>query len=155
MSLIYWTSTTGCNSSAVVYNHGGTSWVTGPTSFDSLALDDLNRAVYSRIGGHPMTQSDKTLTCVECGAGFTFTAGEQEFFAARGYTNEPKRCPACRDARRGQQGGVRQGGVREMYPAVCAECGSETTVPFRPRGDRPVYCSDCFSRMRDTSPRSF
>ena len=99
--------------------------------------------------------TDKSLTCVECGATFSFTVGEQEFFAARGYTNEPKRCPGCRDARRGQQGGFRQGGVREMYPAVCAECGAETTVPFRPRGDRPVYCSDCFSRIRDTSPRSF
>ena len=104
-----------------------------------------------------MTMSDKTLTCVECGAGFTFTAGEQEFFASKGYTNEPKRCPECRDARRSQQRGGGGGGgggggygqgFREMHPAVCAQCGIDTTVPFRPRGDRPVYCSDCFSRMR-------
>ena len=101
-----------------------------------------------------MTLADKTLTCVECGSVFTFTSGEQEFFASKGYTNEPKRCPSCREARKSQQRGY-SSGMREMHPAVCAECGVETTVPFRPRGDRPVYCSDCFSKMRDTSPRSF
>lgn len=101
-----------------------------------------------------MTLSDKTLSCVECGMEFTFTAGEQEFFASKGYTNEPKRCPTCREARKAQPRGGYQG-VREMHPAVCAECGQDTTVPFRPRGDRPVYCSDCFSRMRDTAPRSY
>ncbi len=94
--------------------------------------------------------SDKTLTCVECGYDFTFTVGEQEFFASRGFTNEPSRCPQCRVARRSQQGGG--GGfdrpAREMHPAVCAQCGADTMVPFRPRGDRPVYCSDCFSSMR-------
>ncbi len=100
-----------------------------------------------------MTMSDKTLTCNECGSPFTFTAGEQEFFASKGYVNEPKRCPTCRQSRRAQQRGYYQEGVREMYPVVCAECGIETTVPFRPRGDRPVYCSDCFSRMRDSNPR--
>ena len=100
------------------------------------------------------TLSDKTLTCVECGGAFTFTVGEQEFFASKGYTNEPKRCPNCRDARKSQQQGggggygFGGGGTREMHPAVCAQCGVETTVPFRPRGDRPVYCSDCFSSMR-------
>ncbi len=101
-----------------------------------------------------MTLSDKTLTCVECGSGFTFTAGEQEFFQSKGYTNEPKRCPTCRESRRSQQRGYGFG-MREMHPAVCAQCGVDTTVPFRPRGDRPVYCSDCFSRMRDTGPRGF
>ena len=95
-----------------------------------------------------MAISDKSLTCVDCGAAFTFTSGEQEFFASRGYTNEPKRCPECRGARRGQQRGFGGGGAREMHPAVCAQCGVDTMVPFRPRGDRPVYCSDCFSAMR-------
>ena len=102
-----------------------------------------------------MTLADKTLTCLDCGAMFTFTVGEQEFFASRGYTNEPKRCPTCREARKGQQRSYRQVGEREMHPAVCAQCGAETTVPFRPRGDRPVYCSDCFSRIRDTVPRNY
>jgi CxxC-x17-CxxC domain-containing protein len=94
-----------------------------------------------------MAISDKSLTCVECGAPFIFTAGEQEFFASRGYTNEPKRCPECRGARRNAQRGF-GGGEREMHPAVCAQCGVDTMVPFRPRGDRPVYCSDCFSALR-------
>ena len=99
-----------------------------------------------------MALADKSLTCVECGAPFTFTSGEQEFFASRGYTNEPKRCPECRSARKNQQRGGSGGGFggapREMHPVVCAQCGIDTMVPFVPRGDRPVYCSDCFSTMR-------
>jgi len=92
--------------------------------------------------------SEKTLTCTECGVAFAFTVGEQEFFASKGYTNEPKRCPTCRETRRPRQGGSYTRGPREMHPAVCAQCGAQTQVPFQPRGDRPVYCSDCFSRMR-------
>ena len=94
-----------------------------------------------------MALEDKTLECMECGSSFTFTAGEQEFFASKGYTNEPKRCPNCRESRRSQQQGFRQF-PREMHPAVCAQCGADTMVPFRPRGDRPVYCSDCFSEQK-------
>lgn len=95
-----------------------------------------------------MALADKTLTCSDCGATFIFTTGEQEFFASRGYTNEPKRCPECRGARRNQPRGGDGYSQREMHPAVCAQCGVDTMVPFRPRGDRPVYCSDCFSAMR-------
>ena len=97
------------------------------------------------------TYSDKTLTCRECGAAFAFTAGEQEFFAQKGFTNEPSRCPECRAARKQGRGagGYADDGYgrreREMFPAVCAECGKDTMVPFRPREDRPVYCSDCFA----------
>ncbi len=91
--------------------------------------------------------SDKTLTCRDCGAAFTFTVGEQEFFAQKGYTNEPGRCPACRATGRSQPRGFNRG-PREMHPAICAQCGAATQVPFLPRGDRPVYCSDCFSRVR-------
>ena len=94
-----------------------------------------------------MALADKDLTCVECAAGFIFTVGEQEFFASRGYTNEPKRCPDCRNARKNQQRGD-SGGPREMHPVVCAQCGTDTMVPFVPKGDRPVYCSDCFTAMR-------
>ena len=103
-----------------------------------------------------MAFTDKSLTCVECAATFTFTASEQEYFASRGYTNEPKRCPSCREARRASRGGYgasRGTGRREMFPAVCAQCGKETMVPFQPRGDRPVYCSDCFTRIRTESFR--
>ena len=98
-----------------------------------------------------MAISDKDMTCKDCGAAFVFTVGEQEFFASKGFTNEPTRCPACRGSRRNQQGGFgggSGGGQREMHPAVCAQCGTDTMVPFLPRGDRPVYCSDCFSDMR-------
>ena len=102
-----------------------------------------------------MAISDKTLTCVECGYEFTFTVGEQEFFASRGFTNEPKRCPEHRAARKSQQRGYgdSDGPAREMHPAVCAQCGKDTMVPFRPSGERPVYCSDCFSEVKTRSYR--
>lgn len=104
-----------------------------------------------------MAISDKPLTCVECGYAFTFTVGEQEFFASKGFTNEPSRCPQCRAARKNQQrggfGGGSGGGAREMHPAVCAQCGTDTMVPFKPRGDRPVYCSDCFGAMNTSNRR--
>ncbi len=101
-----------------------------------------------------MALADKELTCVECGGPFIFTVGEQEFFSSRGYTNDPKRCSPCRGARKSQQRasgggfGGGGGGAREMHPVVCDQCGVDTMVPFVPRGDRPVYCSDCFSSIR-------
>ena len=67
---------------------------------------------------------DKTLVCKDCGKEFVWTAGEQEFYASRGFENQPQRCKPCRDARK-----------------ACK-------VPFQPREDRPVYCSDCFARMK-------
>jgi CxxC-x17-CxxC domain-containing protein len=95
--------------------------------------------------------TDRTLNCVECGAEFVFTADDQEFHARKGY-QEPKRCPNCRQARRqdrgGGGGGGGYGGSRQMYDAVCDNCGQNTQVPFLPRQDRPVYCSDCFSKMK-------
>jgi len=93
-----------------------------------------------------VSYTDRTLTCVECGAEFTFSAEDQEYHASRGFTNEPKRCTSCREARRGSGGRGYGTGERQMYPAVCAECGQSTEVPFEPRGDRPVYCRDCFSK---------
>ncbi len=97
-----------------------------------------------------ITMQDKTLTCRDCGREFTFTASEQEFFAQKGFTNEPGRCPECRAARKAQNGGSASYGrsERQMYPAVCAECGKETQVPFQPHDDRPGYCSDCFATKR-------
>jgi CxxC-x17-CxxC domain-containing protein len=90
---------------------------------------------------------DKTLTCRECGQQFVFTQGEQDFYAQRGYTNEPGRCPDCRAARKAQRSSEGGGGGygREMFPAVCSACGRETQVPFRPTSGKPVYCSDCFA----------
>ncbi len=132
-----------------------------------------------------MSYADKTLTCRDCGTQFVFTAGEQEFYAQKGFTNEPTRCPSCRQARK-QSGGGRSGGgysdrdsyssggysdrdsyggggyggrrssgggrgfggEREMHTATCANCGKEAKVPFLPRGDKPVYCDDCFQQQR-------
>ena len=96
-----------------------------------------------------MSFNDKTLTCTDCGANFVFSAEEQEQFQARGYTNEPKRCPECRATRKAKSlnGNSSYGQRREMFPAVCAQCGKDTQVPFQPRGDRPVYCNDCFRAM--------
>ncbi len=109
--------------------------------------------------------NDKTLTCRDCGVSFVFTASEQEFYASKGFTNEPSRCPSCRASRKRSRdggdygsGGYSSGGYssgggyerreRQMYPAVCAQCGKDTKVPFQPRNDRPVYCSDCFETQR-------
>ena len=93
-----------------------------------------------------MSYEDKNLTCQDCGSTFVFSADDQSYHAEKGYQNEPKRCPDCRSARRSGGGGGYGGGAREMHPAVCAQCGKDTEVPFRPSGDRPVYCSDCFSK---------
>ncbi len=110
-----------------------------------------------------LSYADKTLTCRDCGQAFVFTTGEQEFHASKGFTNEPGRCPDCRAARkaeRGGSGGYSSGGYssggygsgggygrqeREMFSATCSSCGNEARVPFQPRGDKPVYCSDCFT----------
>ena len=132
-----------------------------------------------------MSYADRVLTCRDCGQSFVFTAGEQEFHASKGFENDPSRCADCRATRKASRGGgsgyggggyggggYSSGGYssgggyggggggydrseRTMYTAVCSECGQEARVPFQPRGDRPVYCSDCFSRQRGGSSRSY
>lgn len=111
-----------------------------------------------------MSFVDKSLTCRDCKQSFTFTAGEQEFYANKGLQNEPVRCPSCRSTRKSsrpsepEEGYVRYGVFasfggrtpRQMHPATCAECGMMTEVPFQPRGDRPVYCSACYTKVRGT-----
>jgi len=97
--------------------------------------------------------TDERLTCTDCGAEFVFTAGEQEFFASKGFQNKPNRCPDCRAARKAQRGSsgsssTRSYGAREMYSVTCSECGQTAEVPFQPRGDKPVYCRDCYARQR-------
>ena len=102
-----------------------------------------------------MAYEDRNLTCVECNSEFVFSADDQQFHSERGY-QEPKRCPSCRQARRGGGGGGGygggggggHGGPRQMYDAVCADCGNACQVPFEPTQDRPVYCSDCFSKYK-------
>ena len=95
--------------------------------------------------------ADLTLACRDCGQAFTYTSGEQDFYASRGFS-EPSRCPDCRAARKAQRdgggyssyGSSRSG--REMFAATCSSCGQEAQVPFQPSGDKPVYCSSCFQQ---------
>jgi len=112
-----------------------------------------------------VTYTDQVITCTDCGIDFVFSASEQAFFAEKGFSSAPKRCSSCRAQRRAAGGGAGassygdgggyggNGGYarapREMHDAVCARCGNDTQVPFRPTGARPVYCSDCFRMMRD------
>jgi len=91
--------------------------------------------------------ADKTLTCRECGRNFVFTVGEQEFYQTRGLQHEPARCPECRASRRRYGGNYSR--PRIMYKATCASCGCETEVPFEPREGRPVYCGDCYAKIRE------
>lgn len=94
-----------------------------------------------------MTYQDKDLTCKECGAGFSFTASEQAFYAEKGFQNEPSRCPECRAARKAQSGRSNNSGFRqqrEMFDTTCSQCGVATQVPFKPTAGKPVYCRDCF-----------
>ena len=86
---------------------------------------------------------DKTLVCKDCGNEFVFTAGEQAFYAERGFQNEPKACKDCRNARKNATRAP-----REFFTATCARCGGEAKVPFQPKSDRPVFCSECFAQMR-------
>ena len=101
-----------------------------------------------------MSFEDKSLQCADCGATFTFSVEEQEFFASKGYTNEPKRCLSCREARKAERYGSSSGygyrPQRQMFPAICAQCAKETEVPFEPREGRPVYCSDCYNKVKQS-----
>ena len=96
-----------------------------------------------------MALQDKTLTCRECGQEFIFTIGEQEFYLSRSLMNEPRRCPECRVARRRERRGG-YGDSGRSYPAVCAACGVETTVPFEPTEGRPVYCKECYAKVKES-----
>lgn len=94
---------------------------------------------------------DLQLTCSDCGQDFVFTAADQAFFRERGYS-APKRCKNCRQAKKNdQQGGGGYGGgggyrssASSGTSVICAGCGQQTTVPFEPRGDRPVFCRSCY-----------
>ncbi|HHV93554.1 MAG TPA: zinc-binding protein [Firmicutes bacterium] len=92
---------------------------------------------------------DKVLVCRDCGREFVFSAGEQAFYQEKGFQHDPVRCPECRRSRKEQRSGGAQARQREMFAAVCADCGAETEVPFRPQLDRPVYCRSCFAKHRN------
>jgi CxxC-x17-CxxC domain-containing protein len=123
------------------------------------------RAVRS-TGAVSDMSADTTLTCRDCGKAFTFTSGEQDFYASRGFS-EPTRCPDCRAARKAQRdsgshsggygssagsGGNR--GTREMFSVTCSSCGQQAQVPFQPTGAKPVYCSSCYEQRRDSDRSS-
>ena len=108
-----------------------------------------------------MSYSDRTLTCADCGVEFIHSAADQEFYTQKGFASDPKRCPSCRASRRqtressggfdvreigGPRGYERGAPTREYFAVLCSECGNQAQVPFRPRMDRPVYCSDCFRK---------
>jgi CxxC-x17-CxxC domain-containing protein len=103
--------------------------------------------------------TDVTLSCKECGEEFIWTEGEQRFYASKGLVNQPARCWNCRSTRRAA---MTTDGTstdppsrqRVAYPVQCEQCGRATTVPFVPRGDRPVYCSSCFTQARTATPVS-
>lgn len=95
-----------------------------------------------------MSFQDKSLLCQDCGTTFVFSSDEQDLFQTRGYTNEPKRCPECRQAKKTRNGHSGSGTGRQMFPVTCSECGQNTEVPFEPRNDRPVYCSECYRKVR-------
>ena len=86
---------------------------------------------------------DKTLVCKDCGAEFVFTAGEQEFYAEKGFVNEPQRCKACRQARKNASKPA-----RELFETTCAECGGVAKIPFQPMEGKSYYCSDCFAKRK-------
>jgi CxxC-x17-CxxC domain-containing protein len=98
-----------------------------------------------------VAQADKTLVCRDCNKEFVFTTEEQDFYQSHGLLNEPKRCPECRASRRRERTGEAAGvssQPREMFSVTCAECGAETTVPFKPREGRPVYCKECYAKQK-------
>ncbi|WP_196593782.1 zinc-ribbon domain containing protein [Pectinatus sottacetonis] len=95
-----------------------------------------------------MDYQDKTLICKECGKEFVFTAGEQAFYAEKGFENEPGRCHECRGVKKRSRGAQTD---RKMYDVICAKCGKKTQVPFEPKLNRPIYCRDCFNALRNKS----
>ena len=118
-------------------------------------VSPTRRRIQRRTLGALALAVDQTLRCRECGVDFIWTEGEQQFFSSKGLTNPPSRCPSCRAARKaagmggggyggGGGGGGRSSGPRQMFEVTCAGCGGIARVPFQPRGDKPVYCSDCF-----------
>ena len=111
-----------------------------------------------------MSYTDRTVTCADCGVEFIHSAADQEFYAQKGFASDPKRCPSCRASRRqmretsgfdvreiGGPRGYERGDYRpqrEYFAVICSKCGNAAQVPFKPRQDKPVYCSDCFREVQ-------
>ena len=105
--------------------------------------------VDERVDEGELMSENLQLTCSDCGQEFTFSTEDQAFFQERGYST-PKRCKPCRQAKKNEQdGGGRANRSASQGTAVtCSGCGKQTTVPFEPRGDRPVYCQDCYNAKK-------
>ena len=101
-----------------------------------------------------MEFQDKALHCVDCGAEFVWTAGEQLFFADKNFKNEPKRCKACKTKRASRPAGAAPARERVETQTSCSECGKVTTVPFKPTQGRPVYCRECFQQRKSAGAGS-
>ena len=93
-----------------------------------------------------MEFQDRILRCVDCGAEFVWTAGEQQFFADKNFKNEPKRCKECKNKRNARMGQASR--ERVETTATCSQCAKETTVPFKPTQGRPVFCKECFQQRK-------
>ena len=108
-------------------------------------------------GALSMEFQDKVLKCIDCGADFVFTAGEQLFFHDKQFKNEPKRCKTCKAKRVSVLGatpapGNGNGGYAKVETrTTCSQCGKETTVPFKPTQGRPVFCRECFQGRRQAA----
>jgi len=102
----------------------------------------VRRPVPPAIRKPEMDFSDRVLKCVVCGKEFIFTADEQRFFHAKNFVNDPKHCKECKAKR-----AASASRTRPETRTVCAECGTETTVPFRPNQGRPVLCRACFEKQ--------
>jgi len=100
---------------------------------------------------------DKKLVCKDCGKEFIFSTSEQEFYKQKGFKNEPVRCPECRKIKkenfRNKNRKFKNNNFSKkpkvMYDAVCAECGKPTKIPFKPINGKPVYCSECFEKIKN------
>ena len=95
-----------------------------------------------------MEFQDKSLTCVDCGSEFIWTAGEQLFFADKQFKNEPKRCKGCKAKRANRVSAGPSVSNRVETQTQCSACGKDTTVPFRPTQGRPVFCKECFQQRK-------
>jgi|SRR5579883_2030009 len=84
--------------------------------------------------------TDRQLKCQDCGASFLFSSGEQEFFHSKGLSNQPKRCGNCRLVARLRRSGQ---SLETVFEGNCTVCGALAKLPFKPKGSRPVYCTEC------------
>jgi CxxC-x17-CxxC domain-containing protein len=135
--------------SAVSQQAGG--FLQGSCRCDPNALQDLalHSGCFGRRRGKRMEFVDKVLKCADCGSDFVFTAGEQLFFFDKQFKNDPKRCKTCKAKRASGSASV-----RPETRTVCSECGTETTVPFKPTQGRPVLCRSCFQQKRTVSAQA-